>query len=326
MRIIIAVCLLLGCLSSGSGMAKTAPEKPRGDIAAENIETQLDKKFAKGKYSKKGADTCLKCHDTGSDKPATGIFDTPHGHLGNSDTPMAKYQCESCHGPADKHAKSKLRKGKTRQPMITFGPDSPLSSNKQNSVCLSCHDDHARFAWQGSPHQSQEVPCASCHTLHKGKDPMLSREGQAEACGTCHRQQGAATHQLSSHPLQWGDMVCSDCHAPHGSLNDTLLKAETVNDNCASCHQEKSGPKLWEHAPVAESCTTCHNPHGSNLPRLLKQPIPLLCQSCHSSDGHPSISYGGEGLQTKFVAGDSCLNCHNKIHGSNHPSGASFQR
>ena len=42
------------------------------------------------------------------------------------------------------------------------------------------------------------------------------------------------------------------------------LKAASVNEQCYTCHTEKRGPFLWEHAPVRESCLNCHTPHGSN--------------------------------------------------------------
>ena len=56
-----------------------------------------------------GADTCLKCHDADSRKPATGIFHNVHGNLGNQNGPMADKQCEACHGPAGNHPRNPAR-------------------------------------------------------------------------------------------------------------------------------------------------------------------------------------------------------------------------
>ncbi len=99
---------------------------------------------------------------------------------------------------------------------------------------------------------------------------------------------------------------------------------------CFGCHAEKRGPYLWEHAPVAEDCSNCHNPHGSNHPGMLAQRAPLLCQSCHSQSGHPSIAYDADGLASgapsQYLLGQSCLNCHSQVHGSNHPSGSKLMR
>jgi predicted CXXCH cytochrome family protein len=58
----------------------------------------------------------------------------------------------------------------------------------------------------------------------------------------------------------------------------------TITETCYTCHAEKRGPFLWEHAPVVEDCTNCHSPHGSNVTPLLKTRAPMLCQTCHTSD------------------------------------------
>ncbi|MGR8979501.1 MAG: cytochrome c3 family protein [Gammaproteobacteria bacterium] len=125
-------------------------------------------------------------------------------------------------------------------------------------------------------------------------------------------------------------MVCSDCHNPHGSTSEFLLTENTANETCFNCHPEKRGPFLWEHPPVQENCTLCHNPHGSTQERMLKIRTPYLCQQCHSEAFHPSTLYDGsgvppEGAQSRLLS-EGCLNCHFNIHGSNHPSGAAFDR
>ena len=79
-------------------------------------------------------------------------------------------------------------------------------------------------------------------------------------------------------------MACSDCHNPHGSTGPTLLVKNSVNETCYTCHAEKRGPFLWEHAPVVDNCTNCHTPHGSANAPLLKARAPWLCQDCHSGD------------------------------------------
>jgi len=105
-----------------------------------------------------------------------------------------------------------------------------------------------------------------------------------------------------------------------------------VNDNCYSCHAEKRGPFLWEHAPVREDCSICHEPHGSNNPTLLKTRMPQLCQQCHiAGGGHPPTPYGGPNPGPPLsierrVGAASCLNCHTEVHGSNHPSGVRWTR
>jgi DmsE family decaheme c-type cytochrome len=133
-----------------------------------------------------------------------------------------------------------------------------------------------------------------------------------------------------SHPLREGKMACTSCHSPHGATTEQQLIKQTLNDTCFQCHAEKRGPFLWEHAPVTEDCSNCHNPHGSNHPGMLVKRAPLLCQSCHSQSGHPSIAQDADGLAagtpSQYLLGQSCLNCHSQVHGSNHPSGSRLMR
>ncbi len=166
---------------------------------------------------------------------------------------------------------------------------------------------------------------------------MLSKKTQTEVCFTCHAEQRVDSHKISTHPIDAGKVVCSDCHNPHGSAGPKLLKKATVTETCFTCHAEKRGPFLWEHQPVAEDCTNCHTPHGSNIQPLLKSRAPFLCQECHDGPHNSKTPYGTltAGMQaapgttvppTENAAGRGCQNCHSMVHGSNHPAGALLQR
>ena len=178
---------------------------------------------------------------------------------------------------------------------------------------------------------------------------MLNKATQAEVCFTCHKAQRAQTHRISTHPLantslaSTAKMACSDCHNPHGSTGPKLLVKNSVNETCYTCHAEKRGPFLWEHAPVSDDCTNCHTPHGSTTAPLLKTRAPWLCQECHSGDHAAQVNSGanlaggdvttvngaqqpGAASPRAQLAARACLNCHVLIHGSNHPAGAKFQR
>jgi DmsE family decaheme c-type cytochrome len=137
-------------------------------------------------------------------------------------------------------------------------------------------------------------------------------------------------------PVPEGKMSCIDCHSPHGSPTRPLLRADSVNDVCYACHADKRGPLLWEHAPVRENCLNCHQAHGSNHEKLLVAARPYLCQQCHTSPAaHAGQFFRGDqtagaalagGTQSPRMIGRTCQNCHSQVHGSNHPSGARFQR
>ena len=279
-------------------------------------------------YSKKGADTCLKCHDEDYPFPVMDIFFTPHGNPADKRAPMGQLQCEACHGPGGLHELEPFV-GKARAPIVKFGHESAYPVSKQNGMCLQCHDDQRRYLWRGSAHQSQDLLCVDCHVLHTRRDPMVFRKDQPKKCFQCHLKQRAEFERQSAHPVRFGKMVCSQCHNPHGAVDNSLL-TQNRSSLCYGCHAEKRGPFLWSHAPVAEDCRICHQPHGSLHNALLKKPAPLLCQQCHSMAGHVSIKYttGGLADQTPspFLLAKSCLNCHFQVHGSNHPSGVKLMR
>lgn len=279
---------------------------------------------------------CTNCHDEMEAKPILSIYQTRHGVKADARTPT----CQSCHGESLKHANAPKEKGKGQMRLpptdIPFPPRTALldsaQSLAQSAPCLKCHESNTARHWQGSSHESRNLACTSCHTLHVGRDSLLERATEADTCYRCHANTRAQLRRPSSHPITSGKLSCSSCHAAHGSEGPRLLKRDDINDTCYECHAEKRGPFLWEHAPVTDNCLNCHTPHGSAHGTLLKARQPWLCQQCHSSSRHPSIAYSGAQLPGMAanpavqIPLHGCANCHSRVHGSNHPSGARLLR
>ena len=285
-------------------------------------------------YSEKGADTCLNCHDEEADTASfttAAIFKTRHAHRGDKRSPfgVGGLQCESCHGPGARHSAKGSKKTAT---INSLKSNSFMPAEQRNQPCLACHQGGLRNAWHAGAHERSNVACTDCHKLHAEKDAVLVKATQPEVCLACHKQQRADFHKTSTHPVLAGRMTCSDCHNPHGSTNVAMLVKPTVNQTCHTCHADKRGPLLWEHAPVAEDCLLCHASHGAVRAALLNKSPPLLCQQCHSVAGHPAVARtgaalpGGTGGGAIFVIAGSCTNCHSQVHGSNHPAGAKLMR
>ena len=282
--------------------------------------------------SEGGADTCLGCHNADD---MLVIFRTPHGQQTDPQAPMAQLQCESCHGPGGDHGGRKSP-ADMHTAVVNFGIDALTLMADQNAVCMGCHDDDVHLAWVGSVHERNETGCIGCHTVHAETDPVALRATQNEVCFDCHEKQRADSMKFSAHPvrsdnaLRNADMLCTDCHSPHASVSSGQLSRTTTNELCTSCHAEFRGPVIFDHAPVSEDCTLCHQPHGSIHNAMLKRRAPLLCQSCHSQNGHPSVSFSDAslpgGTPSAMVLGQSCMNCHTQVHGSNHPSGYKLMR
>jgi DmsE family decaheme c-type cytochrome len=126
-------------------------------------------------------------------------------------------------------------------------------------------------------------------------------------------------------------MNCSSCHNAHGTTGPAMLRQDSINENCYTCHAEKRTPVLWEHAPVRENCLTCHDPHGSLHPRMQIAKQPRVCQQCHDEARHPTQPYSDATSAPEFFPNSrmfdrGCVNCHSQIHGSNHPAGMRFLR
>ena len=271
--------------------------------------------------SRGGADGCLGCH---RQPELQGIFASPHGERGDARTPFAQLECESCHGAQGSHPMG------GRESIITFGDGALTTVDEQNAACLNCHDSPVGAEWHAGEHAAQDLSCAACHNSHLAKDPVLAEATQADVCYDCHQRQRGQAQKPYAHPVRFGKMDCSSCHAPHGSATQGSLKRLTLNETCYECHAEKRGPFAFEHQPVTEDCSLCHAPHGSNHPAMLTRRAPLLCQQCHSQAGHPSLSLTSGSLPggspSALVLGGSCLNCHAQVHGSNHPSGITQMR
>jgi DmsE family decaheme c-type cytochrome len=246
-----------------------------------------------------------------------------HSRAWDPRTPGAANACESCHGAARAHFEDPEAPG-----LIKHFPD--LAPEAVNDTCTTCHNRQEHTLWDGSAHDTRNMSCISCHSIHQSKaEPLLPKASITDTCATCHRQNAAKMQRSAHMPVNEGKMECTTCHNPHGSTNVRLLRAgSSVNESCSSCHAEKRGPFLWEHPPVRESCVTCHDPHGSSNDRMLVARSPMLCQRCHVATRHPATVYD----QTQFdngsirVIGRGCVNCHSSIHGSNHPAGVMFQR
>jgi DmsE family decaheme c-type cytochrome len=282
-----------------------------------------------------GEKACIECHG----QENKHFTETLHSKVfrQNPKNESERHVCEACHGPGAEHAKS--TKDKSLLIGFTKGWGTPIE--KQNGQCLSCHQGGNRLHWPGSAHASNRMACSDCHNpMEKiSGNGLLQRTTINETCQNCHQQQRAEFRKRSHMPVPEGKMSCVDCHNPHGSSTKPLLKAESTNVLCYSCHAEKRGPFIWEHAPVRENCLNCHNAHGSNHDKLLVGARPYLCAQCHNpAVGHPGQFFRGDqtaaaaaslpltAVQSARVIGRSCQNCHSQVHGSNHPSGARFQR
>lgn len=158
--------------------------------------------------------------------------------------------------------------------------------------------------------------CTACHSDAKGTDGKLKMKTD-KLCYGCHEKKRTGGYKH----LEFAKGNCTSCHEPHESNSKKLLKHDTVNALCVSCHSEKAPlTKLAEnmHAPMGDSCLNCHEAHASNHRYQLKaNGRRNLCFECHA-DKKEWI----RNVKNKHGAIDrqkQCLGCHD-AHGTGNPS------
>lgn len=152
---------------------------------------------------------CADCHS----READSFFSSGHG--------LAGMKCADCH---------KLHEIKT------------ISQDIEGQIdrCLSCHPaQELEFkAAYAHPLRQRQIKCTDCHNPHDSNyEKMLKDEGD-DLCRACHADiviEGGK-HPVSkntNHPFK--TVKCLDCHRPHGSNFDKLLK-HNIDNICKTCH------------------------------------------------------------------------------------------
>ena len=316
-----------------------APEKPQAAPPETQPAAQPTAQTA-GAQNPPGPEVCAGCHEA----QVQSFTDSVHGKKGSPRSPASAGGCVVCHGDGTEHVKAGGGRGVggIRNPSPR---NKAMSAGEKSQICLNCHstDKHLAF-WDAGQHKKNDVTCSNCHNPHTNRllnnDKMLRVDTPAaapyqttvrqlpyETCVACHKEQRAQILKPSHHPIVEGKVQCHDCHEPHGAMTPVMLRAESYRDLCLTCHTDKRGPFIWEHAPAQENCATCHTPHGSSHNRLLAQKPPALCADCHPG-GHTHGLYDGRGTLPGInpsnirFEGSGCINCHRNIHGSNAPAAA----
>jgi DmsE family decaheme c-type cytochrome len=264
-----------------------------------------------------GNAVCVGCH-----QPYANLVNrTPHGAAGIG------AGCEGCHGGGGPHARAMVTattpEAREAGRALIFGFDESPTQNAGR--CLGCHEANIETqAFDHSEHQLNGVACQNCHSPHlTGADrseedrwlgERLLRTSQPELCFGCHTTVAGQFSLPTHHPVEEGLVACTNCHNPHGSRNQPMLRSANW-ETCVGCHIDKRGPFVFEHgAARVEGCTTCHTPHGSvNRMLLVRREERFLCLQCHVDPFAANVPHGRLGFQT---SGD-CARCHTAVHGSN---------
>jgi 5-methylcytosine-specific restriction endonuclease McrA len=202
-------------------------------------------------------------------------------------------------------------------------------ATRNDSYCLTCHDDPARetrlpdgialslyvdaSALRDSAHGLMN--CLSCHTERESRPSgQVAASGladyqarAAEMCVRCHvAAAGSYGNSIHGQPVlsRNGDgATCNDCHSLDGSGHSTSplaslrtsRQAERVAENCGSCHRDE----------LETYRSTAH----SRLVELGDERPAATCTNCHGDHAVAAVDDPGRPLAPARLA-LACGECH----------------
>lgn len=276
--------------------------------------------------------SCLPCHTVGYGLPTGYNTNTSPAHLRG-------VQCESCHGPAARHAANEMD--------LTVRPRVEIAAQ----VCGGCHTGSHQPTyeeWNSSLHAivtedmnltSRINSCGRCHSgtarlaMVKGMsattiaNTLTNDANVAITCAVCHdpHSENVWTNVLS------GAVSTNQLRYPVASTNYFSLSTSTPFTNrfdinvCAQCHNDRgavaisSSSRAPHHSPqynvlmgsvgiLANGSDSALNSRpGTHALALEKQ-----CVTCHmptreyESEAHPAFT----GHTFKVATFDTCRSCH----------------
>ena len=166
--------------------------------------------------------------------------------------------------------------------------------------CVSCHSPHGTGNEKLLAQNLHPPVLDGCDTCHEGAFDELYEDGTSGLCLICHDDVGefAESAPIRHAALEVGS--CVDCHNPHASAQEGLVKAPGAGP-CGDCHEEQlPGEDEVAHGVIElVGCRACHESHGGDKERLLRQEGAELCLSCHGAeavqvaDGAPTATLAG---------------------------------
>jgi predicted CXXCH cytochrome family protein len=279
-----------------------------------------DTPVSKGRQNDSWQNKCMGCHVTGLKSLSKNDQSEWLGEVGNEFSEYA-ITCEACHGPGSEHVAS----GYSQTDKKIVNPRNLDTNDLRLSVCGRCHSRGKSssnihdYPWD----DTNNKPCLAGNSV---SDFIVNHkqtwfDGNSKA--NYQQYQDFKLSIMSNKPRT--GILCYDCHDPHGTNNEHLLKY-TAKDNtlCLKCHEAVSGfvddasVKAHTHHDVDPSkalsrCTRCHmsniinsaedyDIHSHTLESIcpektLKFYMPNSCMiSCHKNMTIDSVNYVNDNL------------------------------
>ena len=256
-----------------------------------------------------GIANCAKCHAFTGATSATHInrtLDTPSAscsgcHPYEAAWTEGRVTCESCHsGGVLSSINGVAAHDKRLAPTVGHGKSLSSAGSAMAVSCSACHDGDLQHI-QSSSHSSRLAA------------PLVG-SGNAD-CLSCHNDPAkvptAKFRNISTHFLRKlgpQEMVCRQCHDPHGTGNLSMIRSRVAFGNnssaitfrnistglvefesnrglCQVCHTQtryyRTGVPETKH--LKKNCISCH-PHNARNGAF--SPVDGNCDTCH---GYPPI-------------------------------------
>jgi len=222
---------------------------------------------------------CVSCHSDAEQHVEDPSVDNI-GNPANLDGFEVTKTCSACHiGHVDldnygydAHSVDQLNCAACHQ---VHGGTQSLLLDDSAEFCEACHTGPATGFARRSNHPLRQgaLTCLSCHRFAKRQGQSLAYDLN-RVCRDCHPEQAGPflyEHEATNaYAVEGGG--CVECHAPHGSNNDRLLR-QPGNQLCRQCHfparHDIAHGGIWADYP----CQSCHtDTHGSFVSNLYLDP------------------------------------------------------
>lgn len=257
-------------------------------------------------------DLCTSCHVSVTDWLTDEVVHAP----------VMEGDCLACHGP---HGEVNNKLLKKSIPKICYdchdSQDEINAAHKgydiSNANCIACHDPHSsKIANLLRPNQHAPFKSGNCKVCHEttGGNAFALKTSNKKLCTKCHSK--VINDDLLFHHNVDDDKSCMNCHNPHASSSDNLLR-DIQSNLCMSCHfnDESSQNKAKYITHDGIDCSNCHLPHGANNKTYLKSLDAELCTGCHEGSHDSSHPLGNDVIDPRNKKPVTCLSCH-KLHGA----------
>ncbi len=271
-------CLLILLTVPLSGLVASTPPQGPDDGTCLGCHDGYDKSLVHSPHrlgssvqKPAAAVACISCHSGGeihANDPSVANIGNP-ARLNGRDAVKACGECHQAHRQLDNYGFDAHAVQETNCSACHKVHDAAaMSSLKDNNAafCGGCHTETATLFVRRSNHPVRQgtMNCLSCHQFAKRAADNMAYDAN-RVCQDCHPEQaGPFPHE---HPVATAYSVegggCVECHNPHGSENDHLLK-QPGNQLCQQCHVVPGHQTAHGGTYAGYDCMVCHTaPHGS---------------------------------------------------------------